>query len=55
MARYMKPDKAALKAVVSAVEHADEQYQYVVNVGGDCQRQILSNYRAEKRKRHMNC
>lgn len=50
MARYMKPDKAALKAVVSAVEHADEQYQYVVNVGGDCQRQVLSNYRVEKKE-----
>lgn len=50
MARYMKPDKAALKAVVSAVEQADKQYQYVVNVDGNCQEQILHNYQEEKKE-----
>lgn len=50
MAKYRKPDKAALKAVISAAEQADRQYQYVADVGGDCQRQILRKYQAEKKE-----
>ena len=30
---------------------ADKQYQYVADVDGECQRQILQEYRAEKKAR----
>ena len=50
MAKYTRPDKASLNATVSAVEQADRQYQYVMDVAGDCQRQILQDYRAAKKE-----
>lgn len=50
MAKYTRPDKASLNAVVSAAEQADKQYQYVMDVAGDCQRQVLQNYRVEKKE-----
>lgn len=50
MAKYAKPDKASLKAAVAAAEQADKQYQYVADVAGECQRQLLQEYRAEKKE-----
>ena len=50
MAKYTRPDKASLKATVSAAEQADKQYQYVVDMAQDCRRKILQEYRAEKKE-----
>ncbi len=50
MANYTRPDKASMKVAVSTVEQADKQYQYVVDVAEDCRRQILQEYRAEKKE-----
>lgn len=50
MEKYTRPDKASMKVAVSTVEQADKQYQYVVDVAEDCRRQILQEYRAEKKE-----
>lgn len=50
MTKYTRPDKASLKAAIFAAEQADKQYQYVVDVTQDCQRQVLQAYRAEKKE-----
>lgn len=50
MAKYTRPDKASLKATVSAAEQADKQYQYVVDMVQDCRRKVLQEYRAEKKE-----
>ena len=50
MAKYTRPDKASLKAAVSAAEQADKQYQYVVDMAQDCRRKVLQEYRAEKKE-----
>lgn len=49
MAKQTRPDKASLKAAVSAVGQADVQYQYVVDAAEECRRQIRKNYNAEKK------
>lgn len=50
MAKYTRPDKASLEAAVSAAAQADKQYQYVADVAQDYRRQILREYRAEKKE-----
>lgn len=50
MTNYTRPDRASLKAIITAAEQADGQYQYVLNVARDCRKQILHNYQAEKKE-----
>ncbi|MCM1119282.1 MAG: DEAD/DEAH box helicase [bacterium] len=50
MTNYTRPDRASLRAVIASAERADGQYQYVMNVAGDCRKQILHNYQAEKKE-----